>query len=243
MDRREMNCEECKDLISFFVDNDLGHEDASGVRDHLALCESCAVFCGEVSSMIEIGLADAPLEAEPPNSKALWCRINNVIENEISTRPPAVEPPKPRWQFSLVQAFAAILCVGVISSLITFVAIKNYSEPNVDEFGGISTNEQTPFERALVSVGLMRSPNEARLEKLKEQQQAIDYWNARVQARRSQWSRTTREAFDRNINVIDESVNEYRIILQANPDDELSGEMLDAVMTEKMNLLRDFAEL
>jgi hypothetical protein len=58
-----------------------------------------------------------------------------------------------------------------------------------------------------------------------------------------QWDRTTREAFDRNLNVIDEAVNDYTTILQRDPEDELSGEMLDSVLTEKMNLLRDFSDL
>lgn len=61
--------------------------------------------------------------------------------------------------------------------------------------------------------------------------------------RRSQWDRVTREAFDRNLQVIEESVKDYTTILNQDPEDELSGEMLDAVMNDKMNLLRDFADL
>ena len=52
-----------------------------------------------------------------------------------------------------------------------------------------------------------------------------------------------RDAFDRNLNEIDASVSEYTYILQQNPDDELSGEMLDAVLDDKMNLLRSFSDL
>ena len=76
-----------------------------------------------------------------------------------------------------------------------------------------------------------------------EQHAAIEYWNARVQNRRNQWDRATRDAFDRNLQVIDESVSEYTMILQHDPADDLSGEMLDSVLTEKMALLRDFSDL
>jgi hypothetical protein len=79
--------------------------------------------------------------------------------------------------------------------------------------------------------------------RLQEQKAAIEYWNTRVQTRRSQWDRATRDAFDRNLQVIEESVSDYSLILQQNPEDELSGEMLDSVLNEKMNLLRDFSEL
>jgi hypothetical protein len=106
-----------------------------------------------------------------------------------------------------------------------------------------SAATQTTFEKVLSRVGLMETPQQARDRRLKEQQAAIQYWNDRVQARRVQWDRTTRDAFDRNLTVIDEAVNEYTMILQRDPEDELSGEMLDAVLNDKMNLLRDFADL
>jgi hypothetical protein len=43
--------------------------------------------------------------------------------------------------------------------------------------------------------------------------------------------------------MIDESVSEYTIILQENPEDDLTGEMLDTVLTDKMDLLREFSDL
>ncbi len=89
----------------------------------------------------------------------------------------------------------------------------------------------------------METPQQARDRRLKEQQAAIEYWNARVQTRRVQWDRATRDAFDRYQQVIDDSVNDYTMILQQDPEDELSGEMLDSVLNEKMNLLRDFSDL
>jgi hypothetical protein len=33
------------------------------------------------------------------------------------------------------------------------------------------------------------------------------------------------------------------MILEQDPEDDLSGEMLDSVLNEKMNLLRDFSDL
>jgi len=50
-------------------------------------------------------------------------------------------------------------------------------------------------------------------------------------------------AFDRNLLEIDQAVNEYTMILQRDPEDQLSEEMLDTALTEKMNLLRQFSEL
>jgi ADP-dependent phosphofructokinase/glucokinase len=71
----------------------------------------------------------------------------------------------------------------------------------------------------------------------------IDYWNKRVQARRLQWDKHLREAFDRNLQEIDQVVFEYTQILEENPQDEVSSEMLDSALNEKVDLLREFSEL
>ena len=52
-----------------------------------------------------------------------------------------------------------------------------------------------------------------------------------------------RDAFDRNLNEIDQTVTEYNMILQKDPQDDLTGEMLDSTLNDKMTLLRDFSDL
>ena len=52
-----------------------------------------------------------------------------------------------------------------------------------------------------------------------------------------------RETFDRNLKVIDQTVNDSLSELRRNPHDEVSEEMLNAALNDKMNLLRDFADL
>ncbi|MFT3744442.1 MAG: zf-HC2 domain-containing protein [Pyrinomonadaceae bacterium] len=241
-----MNCDECKDLIGAFMDNELDESRAVGVRMHLAVCSECAFVCEDLSSILDVCSTESVDEIVPPNSQAMWCRINNIIESEAKAKaapPPEPEPQKGRfWQLSFMQLATAVVCVGLISSLLTIVAIRNYTQPPTDDFTTRSKATQTTFEKVLSKVGLMDTPQQARESRLKEQQAAIEYWNARVLTRREQWNRTTRDAFDRNLQVINESVFEYTTILQQDPDDELSGEMLDAVMTDKMNLLRDFAD-
>ena len=239
-----MNCDECKNLIGVFIDNELDGDRASGIRMHLAFCPECAHVCEDLTSILDVCKTESPAEIVPPNSQALWCRINNIIESE--TKPaaaPFVEPRRRFWQLSFLQLAATVLCIAVVSSLVTFIAIRNYIRPPLDDFTTRSATTQTTFEKVLSKIGLVETPTQARERRMKEQQAAIEYWNTRVQARRTQWDRSTREAFDRNLQVIDESLNDYKVILQQDPEDDLSGEMLDSVLTDKMNLLRDFADL
>ena len=222
------------------MENDLPEPKASALRLHLAECDQCGVICEDLASLVDI-CATEPAEELVPNSQALWCRINNIIESETKAQPVLEPPPRRFWKLSMVQLVTALGCIAVISSLITFFAIRA-AAPATDDLAG-RPSTPTTFEKLLSRVGLMETPQQARERKLKERQVAIDYWNARVQARRLQWDRTTREAFDRNLRVIDDSVKEYSTILASDPDDDLSGEMLDSVLTDKMNLLRDFSDL
>jgi hypothetical protein len=237
-----MTCDECKSLLSAFMDSELDETRAAFVREHLVACHPCSGVCEDLASILDVCETGVPSELVPPNSQALWRRIHNLIESEVT---PVTAAPKPHgrfWRLSFAQLAAAVLCIAVVSSLLTVVAIRNYMRPP-GEPTAESAATRSLLEKALGKLGLVETPQQARDRRLKEQQAAIDYWNARVQARREQWDRATREAFDRNLQIIDESVNGYTMILEQDPEDDLSGEMLDSVLNEKMNLLRDFSDL
>lgn len=237
-----MNCEECKGLLSSFMDNELDRERSAAVMDHLALCPPCSDVCSNLTMLMNASAEATPEELLPNDSKKIWIKIQNVIETEAKPVMPP-EPPPAAWRFSFLRLGAAMLVIAVISSVLTIFALRRYQAPPGDEFFVRTATTQTAFDKLLSKVGLVDTPQQARERRIREQQAAIDYWNTRVQARRVQWDARTREAFDRNLGVIDESLHEYSMILAQDPEDELSGEMFDSVLHEKMNLLRDFADL
>ena len=239
-----MNCEQCQDLISVYLDNELENQVRVEVQTHLAMCAECAKVCEDFAMILDCCDIDESEYALPPNSKALWCRINNLIETEIA---PEIakeaeireEQKKRRWQFSFSQVFASILAIALFSSLLTLVFIKNFSAPK----DAAANTAPSLFDRALGKVGLVETPEQARERRIKEQESAIDYWNKRVVMKRANWNAHLRDSFDRNLNEINQVVYEYDQILQQNPNDDLSDEMLDSALNEKMELLREFAEL
>lgn len=244
-----MNCEKCQQLISVYLDNELEKEVSFEVQMHLALCAPCAKVCEDFAMIVDFCETEDFL---PPNSKALWCRINNLIETEVKTETNQVNAQAQakrgffartwnnRWQLSLSQVVSSVLGIALISSLLTVVAIKNYSAAN----DGLAVNASpTVFEKVLGKIGLVETAQQARENRIKAQQATIDYWNNRVEAKRIQWDAHLREAFDRNLNEINQVVFEYNKILLENPEDELSGEMLDSALSEKVELLREFADL
>jgi CRISPR/Cas system-associated exonuclease Cas4 (RecB family) len=244
-----MNCEECQQLISVYLDNELEKEVSFEVQTHLALCAPCAKVCEDFAMIVDFCETEDFL---PPNSKALWCRINNLIETEVKTetKPENAQAQikqgfftrtwNNRWQLSLSQVISSVLGIALISSLLTVVAVKNYSAAND---GSMVNAAPTVFEKVLSKIGLVETAQQTRENRIKAQQATIDYWNNRVEARRVQWDAHLREAFDRNLNEINQVVFEYNKILTENPQDELSGEMLDSALSEKVELLREFADL
>ncbi|MGH9960852.1 MAG: hypothetical protein ACREBC_27665, partial [Pyrinomonadaceae bacterium] len=74
-------------------------------------------------------------------------------------------------------------------------------------------------------------------------QRAINYWNQRIEMNKTRWNQEMRETFDRNLMVIDQAVNDSLSELSRNPHDEVSEEMLNAALNEKLALLREFSEL
>jgi Putative zinc-finger len=238
-----MNCDECKNLIGVFMDNELDAGRASAVRVHLAFCADCAAICEDLATLVDVCKKEPSAEIVPPNAEAMWRRISNTIESENTGADPVPQGRRRFWQFSFAQLSAALLFIVIVSSLVTIAVMRGFTPPPSDDLAVRSAVTQTTFQKLLSKVGLADTPLQARDHKMREREAAIDYWNARVMARRDFWDARTREAFDRNLQVIDDAVNEYTVILQRDPEDELSGEMLDSVLTEKMNLLRDFSDL
>ena len=244
-----MNCEECQQLISVYLDNELERAVSFEVQMHLALCAACAKVCEDFAVIVDFCETEDFL---PPNSKALWCRINNLIENEIKSETLQENVKQQtkrgffartwnnRWQLSLSQMISLVLGIALISSLLTIVGVKNYSASNNNFTANASP---TVFEKVLSRIGLVETAEQERENRIKAQQATINYWNNRVEARRIQWDAHLREAFDRNLNEINQVVFEYSRILKENPQDELSGEMLDSALNEKVELLREFADL
>ena len=76
-----------------------------------------------------------------------------------------------------------------------------------------------------------------------QQQQAINYWNQRVETNKARWNQGMRDTFERNLKVIDQAVNDSLNELNRDPHDEVSEEMLNAALNEKLALLREFSDL
>jgi hypothetical protein len=136
------------------------------------------------------------------------------------------------WELSLPQLAASVAAIVLVVSLTTAVGLRRWQSSD--------TPGTAPTPLATADVTGTRSSMSNRTW---QQQQMINFWNQRVELNKGRWNPQMREAFERNLKVIDQAVTDSMNELSRNPHDEVSEEMLNDALNEKLSLLREFAEL
>jgi anti-sigma factor RsiW len=235
---KTMNCDKCQDLISDFLDGALSHEDHATLNAHLEKCLDCADVRNDMQSIVSFCRTHRGEYAAPPNEKALWQRIRNVIESGPDTV--VVAPARRKswsnwvgrsWELSFPQLAASAAVIVLVVSLTTFVGLRRFQSG--DSAKPVAGSGPESLSLAAADVR----------DRVAQQQQLIAYWNKRVEYNKARWSPEMRATFDRNLAVIDQTVNESLNSLTQNPHDEVSEELLNTALNEKLSILKEFAEL
>ena len=233
-----MNCEKCQELIGELVDGGLTREDESKLSLHLQECLACAEVRNDLQSIVAFCRSHRGEYNAPPNVEGLWLRIRNVIEAETEMAAQAASRSAGRpfwsgllsrsWELSMPQLAASAAAIVLVVSLGTTVGLRRWD--NARETVPVNTSPRP------------EAATRAR-DRMWHQQQAINYWNQRVETTKVRWNQTMRDTFDRNLKVIDQAVNDSLNELNRDPHDEVSEEMLNAALNEKLALLREFSDL
>jgi anti-sigma factor RsiW len=248
-----MNCEKCQELLSDFLDGALGHDDQASLNAHLEECLSCFAIRDELHSIVSFCCENRGEYLAPPNERALWLRIRNTVEGERTAALQGSQAHAERseswwsrlmhrsWELSLSQMTGAVAAIAVAVALITAFSMQRMQQgaslaPTTASASRDGHAAMTSAAPSTISVSNVD-------DRVRQQQLAIDYWNQRIEERKARWSAPMREAFERNMNVIDQAVNYSRDELRRNPHDEVSEEMLNSALNDKMELLREFADL
>lgn len=233
-----MDCEKCSDLLADFLDGTLAGDNRTLLSTHLDECLGCACVRDEIRAIVSVAAESREHLVAPPNERALWLRVRNTIEVELNTQQRAAAAStssgsarenflsrvmNKRWALSLPQLTAAVVAIVIGVSVITTVGMQRLA---AGEGGGKPTAD-AKATRKLDSDQLIR----------------IEYLMQRVEERKNRWNPRLREAFDRNLGIIDATVSDSLKELNESPHDEISEEALNAALRDKMELLREFSEL
>jgi len=235
---KTMNCEKCEELIGDLLDGALNSRDELTLNSHLEECLDCASVRSDLDSILSFCRANRGQYSAVPNDKALWLRIRNVIEASNADEPTADAVVATRksflsswmgrsWQLSLPQLSASAAAMVLVVSLATFVGLRRW------ERSGPVVNQPPVTLREATNLN----------DRLLQQRQVINYWNQRIELNKARWNPTMRETFDRNMKVIDQAVSESLSDLNRNPHDEVSEQMLNEALNDKLSLLKEFADL
>jgi hypothetical protein len=229
-----MNCETCQELIHDLIDGSISQTDEFTLNTHLKQCLDCDSVRQDLTSIVGFCRTQRGQYEAPPNERALWLRIRNVIEAEIPSRIAATPAPRRSfldrlmghtWELSLPQLATSAVAIVLLVSLATVVGLRRwggYGVPaTVTQVAASNENDQV-WQR---------------------QQQVISYWNQRIEVNKVRWSPEMRATFDRNMKFIDEAVANALEDLKRNPHDEVSEQMLNEALNDKLTLLQDFSDL
>ena len=229
-----MNCETCQELIHDLIDGSISQTDEFTLNTHLKQCLDCDSVRQDLTSIVGFCRTQRGQYEAPPNERALWLRIRNVIEAEIPSRIAATPAPRRSflgrlmghtWELSLPQLATSAVAIVLLVSLATVVGLRRwggYGVPaTVTQVAASNENDQV-WQR---------------------QQQVISYWNQRIEVNKVRWSPEMRATFDRNMKFIDEAVGNALEDLKRNPHDEVSEQMLNEALNDKLTLLQDFSDL
>ena len=213
-------------------------EDQNNVAGHLSVCGVCTDVRSDLGAIVGFCLEHRGEYDAVPNERALWLRISNMIEAEAPDPARVVVPANAGWWFRLMnrswqlsfpQLAAAATVIIIAVCMLTVVGLRRLNfagEPGV-----------RPAGLVLAATGLSVK------DRFRQQQQVIAYWNERVELNKARWNPQMRETFDKNMGVIDAAVNDSMRQLTQDPHDEVSEEILNAALNDKVELLKEFAAL
>ena len=239
-----MNCEKCQELISELFDGALSREEELTLSTHMSECLACADVRSDLEAIVGFCREHRGEYSAPPNEKAMWLRIRNIIQVEAqplvttavsrqqARKRPWLEWMARSWELSFPQLAASVTAIVLVVSLATAVGLRRWQ----------SGDSPAGVETAKLPIGITARGTNVR-DRMWQQQQMINYWNQRVESNKARWNPQMRETFDRNLQVIDQAVSESLNDLGQNPHDEVSEEMLNAALNEKLSLLKEFADL
>jgi Putative zinc-finger len=235
----EMNCEKYQELLSDMVDGFASSADRSSIEAHLAGCVACAEIRDDFVAIVAFCQDHRGEYEAVPNERALWLRISNTLEAEGTVAQQKVDVPSgtgwwlrlmnSSWQLSFPKLAAAVVMIAVMASLATMFIGK--------------LSPQNGSGLATAGLGLAPSASVPLEDRYRQQQQAIAYWNQRVELNKARWNQQMRETFDRNMSVIDAAVNDSMTHLRQNPHDPVSEDILNDALNDKVALLKEFSEL
>jgi hypothetical protein len=229
-----MNCIECEEIISDYVDGALELGEQTKIEQHLANCEPCRAVRDDLLQIVHFS---KQLPLHTPASD-LWTRIQSEIE---------AEQPKTFWSrvkvwwrnfnardFNVTIPRLAALAAAFVLMASVGAAVWNNINTNAAKFAEMNGpgSQLVPGDKQILAH---IPPLE-----FKDYEQRIQQLIQSVEQKKEVWSPELRDSFDRNMFYVDQSLKDCRQQLDNNPADETCKELMKNAYSEKVRVLEGF---
>lgn len=109
-----MKCNECRELLSLYIDQMLDESQAKEIEEHLAVCETCRKEYNELKEMVDL-LGQTEMTPVPD---AFNFRLKKALKEEKQSMLEAGilgKPIKKKSKWRMLTSVAAVFAVGVLS--------------------------------------------------------------------------------------------------------------------------------
>jgi len=221
-----MVCSQCQELLSDYIDGALELGEQVNIERHLSDCEPCRAVRDDLLQIVHFS---QQLPVQSP-STSLWPRINAGLA-EVQ---PSFWNRSLRWisnlrtlnfNFSVPQMIATAAAIAIVVSTGIILSRRDNGTIQVADAGNTLS---TPDARPLAQADLQ----------LLEKQ--ISQLSNTVEQRKDSWDPELRNAFERNLLYVNQSLAECRHQLSDHPGDDVSQELMLNAYREKIRLLEGF---
>jgi hypothetical protein len=221
-----MRCRKACEYISRAVDGELGRRNAARLERHLASCAECRTLQADMRRIVE---GAAGLETPEPSDK-VWLNVRAGLLVGQATRMGGSLSTERRPLFGW--SAPALRLAGVAAMAVLFVA------------GGIVIGSRLGREAASVGPEAGERYTLAKLDEAEHfYQQAIKSLSEAFAAGKGGLAPQVVELFDRNLSVIDATIQACRKAVLEEPDDLEARNYLLAAYTQKVTLLDSALDL
>ena len=223
-----MDCSDCQDLLSEYIDGDLKPNKRLIVNDHLKSCPECVVVYQDLKQLIGLS-KQLPLLA-PEN--ALWKKIEKEITEISSMQNPTRQSTWARfWQYRWQFSISAPQLTGALASLaVLLVLASSFSYAPQNSIGTLMQNNII----ARPANTYVANPTEIELTG------TIERLSHTIKESYKEWDPEIQKLFDRNLVLVDQTIEDCNQLSQRNPSDPVVHELMVTAYQEKIRLLEQF---
>jgi hypothetical protein len=221
-----MSCRNFETMLDAYVDNELSAEERLRVERHLSDCPDCRAAVSEVRSLMDRA---AELPRGIPPRRDLFPEIRARIEEHHAGsvgREKAPRARRVRW----IGLAASLLIVAIAGSTALWLRDGTSSLPPVATLEGEALPAASGGDESIDAA-------------IHEYVEAADLLLAAIDERQSRLSPETRKVLEKNLAIIDQAIEEVRLLLEADPSSRDNTVLLRAMHEQKVQFLRRVSRL